>query len=917
MGRRARQAQETQEWPSHIHRVTGIDNNTNSTQRRGHLLGLLGYTQIKQGETRVLRVDKLYQSAATFLAWKHFEERDGSVLPQLPRLLAGCDFHWTYQARDTALEPMQAVRELVKATSANDDPYGYYPFAVAGPTYSKVAKQVSVLGAALELPQISGTTTSSALDASGDTSPLFSRTVPASNADAQAALQYLESLPSGVTHLGCVYINDSWGAPFHADLLRQANKRNITLVGAPYVVPDGNHQDYNTEEDVRSAMEKMAGYDLRYYVLLVYSRDWKTVFRAAIQQGIMGRPGYFWAIADSTLFFSDEFYVDRSTESDLARALNGLGILNRGLEPHRGLQTAMRGFSTSPTLQEEFYSKLSDPEQQFTNASRFSRILQEGYPGWDMYFAANYDAAMALGLAACGTPGLFTGPQLDATLRQLEFDGTSGRVRFHPVTGTRVASTAQFWMMNLAVSEDRSTETEIRFDHFRAATVRADPEDPNSMVVVQDRPYRYSDNTTEAPLALPPAQIELNLISSTARIVGWALASCTIALAILFLGLTLAYRKRSVVRAAQPVFLAQLCVGIVVMVGSVFPMSHQTTTTQESRDTLACMATPWLFCLGFAIAISALLAKAWRLSKLMASGRGMRRITVQPKDVILPFVVLVVLNIALLAAWAIVAPLAYERVWVETNIDVFGRRVESYGVCRSSGPSSAFAASLAVLNFLPVLVALYQCYTARSLPTQFSESKFLTLAIASIFETLCMGAPFLFLVSGRHPSAHYSVQSSLVCIIGATLLLVLFLPKFAKINEKQHQTGRAQTAMLSQAPMDASMHSMHSVAGSARGSTWGGSNRGLSTRGSNRGSMWGSQRKSGKGKNSACSTSNPQATRSSSQKTSTGSGRDLISSSGRDLNDSEIDAELCEIAMEYGDVRNLPRGMMRIQRTDG
>ncbi|CAB9518314.1 hypothetical protein SEMRO_923_G220680.1 [Seminavis robusta] len=90
------------------HSSTGIRRDTESGHRVGHLLGLLGYTQVKQGQVR-MRVDKLYQSVATFLAWKHFNERDGKVLPWLPQALEKCDFHWTYQARDTMLNPKKAV----------------------------------------------------------------------------------------------------------------------------------------------------------------------------------------------------------------------------------------------------------------------------------------------------------------------------------------------------------------------------------------------------------------------------------------------------------------------------------------------------------------------------------------------------------------------------------------------------------------------------------------------------------------------------------------------------------------------------------------------------------------------------------------------------------------------------------------
>ncbi|CAB9518313.1 acid type B receptor subunit 2 [Seminavis robusta] len=679
----------------------------------------------------------------------------------------------------------------------------------------------------MEIPSISGTSTSSQLDATLDTSPLFSRTVPATDGDALAAAVYLKSL--NVTHVGCFYINDAWGFAYQADLQRQASKAGMKIISVPYLpTTDSAGQTY---PDIEAAMEKLAQHDLRYYVLLMYSGHWKPVFRAAIQRGIMGMPGYTWFLADSNYFFNNELALDRETESDLAQGLNGMGVLNLGLEPHPSLTDAMQQFSSDTALQEEFYSKQAYPER-FHNQSHFHQLVTDGYPGADLYFQANYHAVMALGLAACQTPGLFRGPDLDQTLRQLEFNGTSGMVRFHPITGTRLPTSVQYTMTSLVLSDEKSTETEIKLDHFLAATIRSSSTNDQMVVVpAAGNPFRYSDNTTIPPMALPPIAGEhLKVISSSAQVVAWIMASATIALALVFLGGTWCYKNRTVFRAAQPIFLAQLCVGIIIMVTSVYPMSYNGVPDPNGNAgaDLACMITPWLFVVGYTIAISALMAKAWRLSKLILSGRGMKRITVHAQDVLLPFMLLMTLNVGILTAWTVVAPLTYQRVWLEDHIDFYGRRVESYAICQteqqstgrgdddssssvsSSGP---FLISLAVLNLGAVFVALYQCYVARALPTSFSESKYLTLSIASIFETLCIGAPFLFLVpTDTDPSAHFSIQSSLVCIIGTTILLLLFLPKFSERNQAlggaaaSGPSGRAQTAMIS----NASLHSTRS-----------------------------------------------------------------------------------------------------------
>jgi hypothetical protein len=54
-----------------------------------------------------------------------------------------------------------------------------------------------------------------------------------------------------------------------------------------------------------------------------------------------------------------------------------------------------------------------------------------------LYQYLNYDAIMALGIAACeAKQNFFTGPELYQTLVETEFEGVSGLVRFSNNTGT-------------------------------------------------------------------------------------------------------------------------------------------------------------------------------------------------------------------------------------------------------------------------------------------------------------------------------------------------------------------------------------------------------------------------------------------------------------------------------------------------
>ena len=133
-------------------------------RRSGHLLSLNGFTG--EGDNGQPVVDPVFLgfTLSTYLAWKDFEERRGGILPNLPGLIGDCDFHMSYEARDTQFSPIAAVNELLQsanmgtgATSAEVQPPT--PFSIAGSLFSSVTQQVTTLAAGLEIPQISGTAT--------------------------------------------------------------------------------------------------------------------------------------------------------------------------------------------------------------------------------------------------------------------------------------------------------------------------------------------------------------------------------------------------------------------------------------------------------------------------------------------------------------------------------------------------------------------------------------------------------------------------------------------------------------------------------------------------------------------------------------------------------------------------------------
>jgi hypothetical protein len=162
----------------------------------------------------------------------------------------------------------------------------------------------------------------------------------------------------------------------------------------------------------------------------------------------------------------------------------------------------------------------------------------------------------------------------------------------------------------------------------------------------------------------------------------------------------------------------------------------------------------------------------------------------------LPLVILLSCNIAILSTWTAFSPLYWKRVPVEGSKDKFGRYWETFGSCVSD-MGLPYIITLCLVNGAALLLALVQAYKARHIKTEFSESKHIAVAMVSICQSLLLGIPLLWLVSskndGQVPSATYFVISAIIFVSCMSVLILIFVPKLLVIrNELDIITGSSQ-----------------------------------------------------------------------------------------------------------------------------
>lgn len=258
------------------------------------------------------------------------------------------------------------------------------------------------------------------------------------------------------------------------------------------------------------------------------------------------------------------------------------------------------------------------------------------------------------------------------------------------------------------------------------------------------------------------------------------------------------YNER-VVRASQPFFLVAICLGCVVMASTIVPLSIDDGVLEENGGCVgcecegcnaACMASPWLFALGFNLVFASLFSKIWRMNRLVNGAAQFRRLQLSAIDVIKPLVVLLTLNIIFLMGWTILDPMYWNR-HSRCGMDLSS----SYGICEigKGSLSRAMACALLAVNFCAVVMANYQAYKARNFSTDYSESKYIALAMVCIFQISMVGIPLMFLVTDS-PTALFFVQTGIIAIVCGSVLLLLFLPKMWLLRQVKAKRAAKEEA---------------------------------------------------------------------------------------------------------------------------
>lgn len=316
------------------------------------------------------------------------------------------------------------------------------------------------------------------------------------------------------------------------------------------------------------------------------------------------------------------------------------------------------------------------------------------------------------------------------------------------------------------------------------------------------------------PVELPPLDVDDNLIGNL-KYLGFTAFGVVLLCALLCTVWTVHFRQNLVVRAAQPFFLLMVTGGVVILSSSLIPLSMDDGGDESSKSTTyrvgVCMSVPWLTFIGFTVTFAALFSKTWRVNRIIHAKATLSRMKVETTDVLGPFFFLLTCNILVLTLWTILDPLTYTRNENE-GTDYWNRVISTHGSCQSDR-APTFLVPLAGINWSVIVIACYQAYEARSIKSEFSEAKYIGLALFSLFQAFITGVPVLVIVRDM-PQAYYISLSLMITLLSLAVLVLIFLPKilmqrqYAGLSETEqrrklqssvvrssHDRGSSQLAM--------------------------------------------------------------------------------------------------------------------------
>lgn len=266
-----------------------------------------------------------------------------------------------------------------------------------------------------------------------------------------------------------------------------------------------------------------------------------------------------------------------------------------------------------------------------------------------------------------------------------------------------------------------------------------------------------------------PCIVSLNWVLRTILLILQCVIIGCLPVVVLF---TYKYKDIKVVRAASPLLLR------IIILGAFFIYST-TIVLYPTPNIVTCTLRIWLREIGFALAYGALMLKTWRISVIFRV-RSAKAVKITDMDLIKRLGLIVGIFVLCLLIRTLVSPPIVIEALTSDDLKAF--------LCQSDWWDHSFT----ILEFLFLLWGIRLCIMVRKAPSEFNESRFISMTIYNEFLlSIFLNVSVFFLQQPANPDLLYIIFFCHSQLTISILLCLIFASKFylvMKGHGKQDET---------------------------------------------------------------------------------------------------------------------------------
>lgn len=609
------------------------------------------YAEVEYGE--------YWHAITNFLAVKHLNNGDGSIVKELKGLNETCNIMFGLELIDTEYDPTVAgniVLERLGFTNntikKQEESFEFGPCTFLDSTNAfSVVDATSYVSGIKGYTEVSATATQSSLD-DKTMHPYFARTIPGIDGGAEAVVEYIVDR-LGTKYFALLYVDIPEVGSYVRSIRNVVDNRDD--IQLQEVILYGNYTSWENIPEVTKQLKELK-FNTIFAILPDYFSDGNltdTLMESSYNE-LLSSDG-----KSPTWIFSGEqsfgaIFKNYTKGSILYSAYRGSGMIFTGSVTGKKIERLSKEIMQlrdSPNAIEQLLLSLP-PTNALNNTGTSDLIYSDEF--WDSAFDVRllqfqYDATVLSGLAACNAVDNDLFLSIDEFYQQIietKFEGVSGLISLDSETGSRIPNSTLYTMFNLPNFDatqgiNTNNGTNNTAAGFPFEYIVDDTFDGSKWT--QYESFVFNDGTTQ-----PPPEIQLWNMGSSRVTLGSAAVTIVSIFCIVSIICALAcgvwtfkFRKTRVVRSSQPFFLYFIICGTILSSLSMIPTVFDLSNADKHGMSVGCNVQAWFLLLGSSVVLSSFFSKTHRINKIMRSSAQFKRIKITIWDAIIPMAILI------------------------------------------------------------------------------------------------------------------------------------------------------------------------------------------------------------------------------------------------------------------------------------